>query len=282
MEPSLTSGRFVSYCGLKLFVPHGHFDEPVLAVGGLPEGHLMALFERMEPHGWTVLDIGANIGTHTIKLATLIGPSGSVFAVEADIDNAAALRLTVLENGLQNVALLAFAASDQPGVLAATETQQTNSVFMAAAGATTMTKMAACLPVDAVISKHVDLVKIDIEGAELVALRGMQNLIARCRPPVLIEFSPAYIQRTLGADRSLELLAFFSSRNYSCFQLSFTGELVYLASSADVIRLSTTEREVSGWHHIDLLFLPSETYEQTKWADLPDLPGNEAPPLVMN
>ncbi len=280
MDVSWASGRFVDYCGLKLFVPQGHFDEPVLAVGGMPESHVMALFERMEPKGWTVLDIGANIGTHTVKLSTLIGPSGTVFAVEADIDNAAALRLTLLENDLRNVALLVVAASDQVGVLAATETHKTNSVFMPVADLAAMTKMAASLPIDAVISRHVNLIKIDIEGAELVALRGMQNLIGRCRPPIVMEFSPSYIQHTLGSDRSLELLEFFSSRNYGCLHLNFAGDLVHLPTASDVIQLSARE-QAAGWNHVDLLFLPAETFGQPIWTGLFTLSIEKALPLSM-
>src|SRR5262249_37019390 len=60
---------------------------------------------------------------------------------------------------------------------------------------------------------RVDAVKIDIEGAEYMALKGGTKLLARCRPVIFSEFSPPALQ-SISAKSGCDYLAFLRSLNY--------------------------------------------------------------------
>lgn len=257
-EGHVRPGRFVDYFGARLFVPAGHFDEAHMLAGGRPEHHVLSAFSRLVRPGDVVVDVGANIGTHTFALATLVGPGGRVYAVEADIDNAASLRVSVLESGASNVRLLPVAASDAPGLIGALSSVATNTTFSGAAcdgGA----KVAVAVMLDAVISEPVALIKLDIEGAELLALRGLARTVDRSRPLVMSEFSPAYIEANLGRDRSDEFFAFFADRDYRCFFLNpFTGPEP-VADYHELLAVQRDSVQRLSWNHIDVLFAPRES-----------------------
>ena len=63
------------------------------------------------------------------------------------------------------------------------------------------------------------MIKLDVEGMELLALRGLSRTIARSRPVVISEFSPYYIADALGHDYSEDFFDFFRSRDFVCFYL---------------------------------------------------------------
>ncbi len=250
-------GHLVDYFGAKLFVPHGHFDEEHLLSGGIPETHVLDTFKRFVKEGDSVMDVGANIGTHALALAALVGSKGIVFAVEADVDNVASLRTSLAQSSIHNVMLLSVAASDRFGLIRALATTMTNSVFSDRAdqqGA----KVACMLPLDCIIDQVISFIKIDIEGAELLALFGMSKLIDKNRPSILCEFSPIYIINTLGSDRSAEIFSFFSDRKYFCFYIDPHGALHSCADFQALRAAHGSSLEQFGWNHIDVLFLPDE------------------------
>src|SRR3989442_798924 len=113
----------------------GYDSRPRLIVRGLASGYricvspaenLSCLFGTAEPHlqraikefvaaGDTVYDVGANIGYVSLSLAKRVGPKGSVIAFEPVPRNVDLLRKNIEVNGLKNIQLFGFAASDRRG-----------------------------------------------------------------------------------------------------------------------------------------------------------------------
>jgi len=158
------------------------------------EPEVTAIFERHVGEGDTVVDIGAHIGYHTLFLAQRVGPRGKVYAFEPHPDNAALLRKTVAENGFANVVVEQKAVWNETGTGTLFESpHNTVDHRMVAAGKGRAPVIVETVALDDYFEAgtRVDLVKMDMQGAEGQALTGMQRLIAdQERIAIVTEFEP--------------------------------------------------------------------------------------------
>jgi FkbM family methyltransferase len=176
--------------GLR-FAP-GH-SVPAYAVGDIELPVQEALARVLLP-GDTFCDVGANVGFLSVVGARLVGDTGRVYAFEPVERNARVLRRNLRLNRLGNVEVLSAAVADRQG--------RQELVLAASSGGAGLA--AAVPPPDAAGSVVVDvvtidglvargdippptLVKIDVEGAELAVLRGMDDSLRRHGPAVLYE-----------------------------------------------------------------------------------------------
>lgn len=160
----------------------------------------VTLLGRLCREGMTVLDIGANIGFHTLLFARAVGPSGHVWAFEPDTGNFGTLRRNLEMNPYGNVTAVQAAVGTTPGTayLYRSPFQFDHRTYRTREGQ-------QGLPVDMVSldeflppGQPVDLVKMDIQGAEGMALRGMKRILAsNPRLAILMEFWPEGL-RTAG------------------------------------------------------------------------------------
>lgn len=138
-----------------------------------------------------VLDIGANIGHYTCRLAELVGPQGHVIALEPVAETFHLLSTNVAYLPAANVTLLNVAASDHTDLVGMTIPRLATGLrnfYMAHLSQEDWDVRALCLPIDALgIQSAVRLVKIDVEGHELSVLKGMKELLGRCRPMLIVE-----------------------------------------------------------------------------------------------
>jgi FkbM family methyltransferase len=146
-----------------------------------------------------VLDVGANIGFYTMLAAAAVGPTGSVTAFEPGPASIELLAASVATNGFCNVTLFpcAVAATDGPCGLVLDDSNG-KIVARGVAGATPV----QAVSLDRLLGPGhpVDLLKIDIEGAEGLALAGMEGLLAARRPLIITEFSPAALRAVSGIE----------------------------------------------------------------------------------
>lgn len=152
------------------------------------------------PRGGTFVDVGANWGYFTLVAAHAVGPEGRVLALEPDPRMAAEVRGNVARNGIRHVTVLETAAADGAGeaLLAgyaeADRNRGVSSLVSAPAGnAPSFAVRTAAL--DDLMDAHgipsADLVKVDVEGAEELVLRGMARGLAAGRyGRVLVELHP--------------------------------------------------------------------------------------------
>jgi FkbM family methyltransferase len=154
-----------------------------------------AAFRQVIRPGDCVLDVGANAGGYTILFAQWVGPAGRVYAFEPDPRAFAALVRHVALNGvLDRVVAVNAAVSDGSG--------SARLRLAAATGLSHVTdaedERAEDITVDAVsidgfcarASLCPSFIKIDIEGAELRALRGARRTLAASQPRVFVEMHP--------------------------------------------------------------------------------------------
>ncbi len=153
--------------------------------------------------GMTVLDIGAHVGCHSLLAARLVGPSGKVFAFEPSPDNCVLLHKNMALNGYNNVVLIPKAVADRSGTVTfhlSPEGNDRNSIYESSRTSQLGTSVeVSTVSVDDFLEQQgwpqVHLVKVDVEGAEPLVLKGMSKLLERTRELTLIvEFAPACIR----------------------------------------------------------------------------------------
>ncbi len=172
--------------------------------------------------GDVVLDAGANIGLFTVIAAGSVGPQGRVIACEPSPPTMKLLRGNVDRNGYDWVDLREVALAEAPGRLEL-EVFAPGSGFSSfapeQAGAGTRVEVEVAT-LDEVAGDHLErtrLVKLDIEGAELRALRGAAGLLERARPDFIVELEPGHLERqgsSLG-----EVQTLFEDAGYSAFAI---------------------------------------------------------------
>jgi len=150
----------------------------------------------------TVLDIGANYGHYTVEMSELCS-KGSVLAFEPVLFTFEVLQKVKDNFQLQNVELYHAAVSDRKGSIEMTVpllefgAPNTGVAYVGKnenSNSQSINVETICLD-DLDISGKIDFIKIDIEGHEPNAFKGMENLIGKNRPVILIEFSYSCLQR---------------------------------------------------------------------------------------
>ncbi len=188
------------------------------------EPHVTAALRRLLGPGMHFLDVGANIGYHALAAARLVGPAGRVTAVEMCPENCALLRASTRANGFGNVVIHQVAAADATSSLDFCTTPGTGNGMvandrlrtLAAGGGFTPLRSVPAVAVDDLVAEGppVHVVKMDIEGTELRAVRGMGRLLRRHRPALVFEFFPDML-REVGDSEPAELLRAVRGHGYA-------------------------------------------------------------------
>lgn len=186
--------------------------------GEFAEGEVK-IFRQLVRPGATVLDIGANIGAHTVALATIVGPKGRVLAIEPQRVIHQLLAANVALNGLQNVATYQVALGSAAGRVRVPPLDYTTENNFGGLSLENIGEgeEVPLLRVDDLNLATCQFAKIDVEGMELDALKGMSALIRRNRPAMYVENdrpnrSAPLIAHLLGLDYRLY---FHSSRVFN-------------------------------------------------------------------
>lgn len=186
------------------------------------EGEFDRLHQWVKPGDW-VLDIGANVGNYAARLSELVEKHGRVLAFEPVPETFELLAANVNRFPLRNVTLYNVAASDGFGVrsmrMPRLKTGAENP-YEAHLSEETSDLSVLCVPVDSLgLERAIQLVKIDVEGHELAALRGMHRLLQRDRPVLIVE------------GRSSEVASLLEDLGYSYTQDSGSPNRVFAPSS---------------------------------------------------
>ena len=176
----------------------------------------MEIIRHHVKSGFTVIDLGANIGVITRLLAGLVGQTGHVHAFEPDLRNFAHLsRLT----DLPNVKINHVAIGDKDGTVDLYVSEDMNVDHRTYPVDEKRKKISVeCFAVDSYIKdKPVDFIKMDIEGSETEALKGAAKLLRTVRPRLAIaayHFAPD-LWRLADVVRGLNPSYKFYLRHYS-------------------------------------------------------------------
>jgi FkbM family methyltransferase len=187
--------------------------------------------------GMTVVDVGANIGQYTLIAARRVGPTGHVHSFEPNPRMYAELLANVALNGLDaRCTLNPTAVTDRAGTATLSLHSPGKDVFSSIAphrraailGHQTVRTVTLADYVDALPGdQRIDFIKMDIEGAELSALRGAERLLTgRHAPTLLIEVSDT--NSSAFQYRAQECLDLLESHGYQFHEVNYLGRPVPL------------------------------------------------------
>jgi FkbM family methyltransferase len=210
--------------GLRLTLYPGNEICRSIFVTGRYEPNEFCWLARVLKPGMTLLDVGANLGLYTLFAARRVSTTGRVVAIEPSRREMDLLRRNVEQNVLSNVSLQSLALSDQSAeveLLVAAASHAGHNTLGAFGYNTRLEhreKVTACRLDDLVESaklERLDIIKMDIEGAELAAVRGASAALARYRPTLLMELSDRALNHQ-GAT-SGEVLTLLGTYEYDVF-----------------------------------------------------------------
>jgi FkbM family methyltransferase len=152
------------------------------------------LIDTAAPLGGFIVDVGAHIGYNALYAAQRVGGGGRVVAIEPTADTRAVLLENIRANHLANVTVLSCAAGavrTEREFFVRGATSAVNSLFPESFYASvTSSVRVPVAPLDDLLDGEPDLVKIDVEGAELDVLLGMTRLLARPDIQLIVEWHP--------------------------------------------------------------------------------------------
>ncbi|WP_158764407.1 FkbM family methyltransferase [Terricaulis silvestris] len=162
----------------------------VFATGEFDPEAIRPALDALTP-GATYIDIGANIGVYAMLALDAVGPSGQIHCFEIDPRPLSALRKSISSFDLLNIAVHECAVSDVDGVLTFVPAAEHGHNRIDPAGRTG--RSIRSIRIDTWAEERsldrVDVIKIDVEGAEKSVIEGARGTIAKFRPLVLCEAS---------------------------------------------------------------------------------------------
>jgi FkbM family methyltransferase len=268
---------------------------------GLYEPQETAVVRAVLKPGMTFVDVGANWGYFTLLAAHLVGAEGRVLSLEPDPRLFQTLSSNLAMNRLDQVRALQLAAADAPGLLSLAGFDESQGNFGLSRivekgdihlfadgdghadvakpvpgtgrGTGTGTAMNGCRifpvaarPLDDVLAEAgidgIDLLKMDIEGAEGMALQGMQETLSRRRVRrLLLELHPSQLQE--HGQSTAEIIGRFREWGYAGWRIDHSPKrnrrAAYhrTASIGDILRPLEPHRVLDQWPH--LLWVSPET-----------------------
>ena len=222
--------------GARFFLPArwgGEGTTMIFATREEYENELAHLEHFISP-GDVFVDAGANCGVYTIAAAKLVGDAGKVIAFEPGARVASVLQNNIELNRLNNVRLYRNALSDREGKARLYHHRGTVASSIAAAGdgSSDQYDEVTSTTLDSLFHRQeinrIDVLKMDIEGAEELALRGAASLLTISPPVIIFEMNHLAATRLgLHGDGAWRYL---KGLDYRFFELSETSDLLVLHS----------------------------------------------------
>ncbi|MEX0270519.1 FkbM family methyltransferase [Leptolyngbyaceae cyanobacterium UHCC 1019] len=230
LEPRIS---FTWYDNLKVFLYLGNDLSSQLFVEGRYDPNEFYFLDKLLSSGMTVVDLGANEGLYTLFAAKHVGDSGVVLSFEPSLREFQRLQDNLaLNEEITNVKLLQIALSN------ISDTQLLKVADDAHSGQNTLGDFAyegiTCLSTETVTVRRlddvleelavqcVDVIKIDVEGAEFLVFEGAKKTLERDRPLILFELVDQALQKQGSSTH--DLLSYLRGLGYEIFGWGeFTG-----------------------------------------------------------
>ena len=198
--------------------------------------------------GDIAIDVGANVGYFSLLLAQKAGLEGHVYAFEPVPSLQAEIDQNIKLNKLSNITVIQAAATDQDGELTIYEGP---SDHRGISSLRPLNNASQLLNIRGMrLDNHLlnlpslRLIKIDVEGAEQLALSGMTELIVKFHPYIILEFTDAYLSSFGASTASLE--SWLLERDYSLYRIT----------NERLIDLDTKKQELPFQYNV--LCIPSQ------------------------
>jgi FkbM family methyltransferase len=185
---------WVATDGLRFYGSREHYVMLYWLQRGKYERHTRTLFEQSLKPGMHVLDIGAHIGYFTLLAARRVGSTGRVYSFEPDPANYRFLCHNVTLNGMGDiVTAVPRAVADASGSRPFFADRKNSVISSLWSDGQSKTEVPVeCTTVDDFVgSERIDVVKLDVEGGEVHALRGMHSTLSETERLILfVECNP--------------------------------------------------------------------------------------------
>ncbi len=192
---------------------------------GRYEPNSFSLLDRILKPGMVFLDVGANMGLYALFAAKRVGKEGLVVAIEPSERDFQRLKANIEVNALTNVRPIQAAISNYHGkaeLLIATQEKSghnTLGTFCYESVRLQEKQKVRVERLDDIMQQekieHIDVIKMDIEGAEFFALQGAKEVIQRFHPVILLELSDRSLR--LQGCNSQQVWELLTENNYCIF-----------------------------------------------------------------
>ena len=218
------------------------------------EPHVTNALRDLLKAGDVFLDLGANIGYFSLLAASIVQESGKVISFEPNQHNLQLLFSSIVENQFKNIEVYPLAASDSPAILKLTSFGSNGYLETAVAGNSNF-QFVQSVVVDELLQheNQIDVIKMDIEGYETLALRGMDKLIRKHRPTIFTEFSPWHIKHRCQVEPQ-DYLRQLTQYGYALSVIEFSGPITSFPDSDSLMSFWKTFG--NDQQHLDLMALP--------------------------
>jgi len=236
---SLLRPEFVEWFGYKLYLDRSD-SLNISAFGGYDQLLRKFLLDYLEK-GMIVVDVGAHIGSFSLMMSSLVGSRGKVYAFEPDPNNFDILKKNVEVNKIKNIIIEKKAVSDLVGkvrfaisgnslthrISVKRHKQVGNKDFIYVDSVT----------LDNYLGDQIDkvsLVKIDVEGCELLVLKGAQQLLkTNRRIKLVMEFCPEHFKNFNYEAR--DLLDFLEGHGFLIYNIDERNKKIYPIKKHEII-----------------------------------------------
>ncbi len=237
--------KSVSLDGFNIYLDSK--DSLGLSVYGKYEPLEIETIKKEISKGSIFVDIGANIGYHTLQIARHVGKSGHVYAFEPDRELFGILEKNIEENNITNVTLIRKAVSNRVGdaKLYLSETNKADYKIYETEEKRKSIKIETTT-LDDYFENYkgsIDLIKMDIQGSEYLAFEGMVNTLRRFpNAKIVMEYWPLAI-KSCGND-PVKFLDDLISLGFSFYDLNEVGKEVKSINKADILKKYDTKEGI--------------------------------------
>lgn len=207
--------------------------------------------KQFVPVGSVVIDVGANVGFFSKRFASWVGPQGQVILLEPEDRNFEALQSMLNRDGLIGRARLIKAAASETSGKALLKINPHHPGDHKLSTDDTGVAVETVRLDDLVLDKGAgkpSLIKIDVQGAELIVLRGAPEILKQAKPALFVELDEAGLGK-FGASVA-QILGYMGSAGYDAYWLRKGGQCTR-ATESDIVA------QISEIGYVDVLFLCS-------------------------
>ena len=210
--------------GLRLHLDPGNETSRAIFITGRYEPNEFCLLTRVLQPGMTFVDVGANIGLYAMFAARKVMPGGTVLAIEPSSREYENLVKNIEANRIE-VRALRIAVTDRVGraeLLVAPLSNAGHNTLGAFGYGTPLERKEGVpmAPLDDIVAdqglRRLDVIKMDVEGAELMVLRGASRVLREFRPLWLLEISDRTLQHQNASSR--EIFDLMAAEGYRFFE----------------------------------------------------------------
>jgi FkbM family methyltransferase len=222
---------------------------------GFSEPDTADFFYRFLRPGMVMFDVGAHIGEYTLLAAKLLGASGQVHAFEPQAHIFPILTQSVCKNGFDRVVLNCTAVSDLVGEIEFQVLSEPSMSSIRRQSSSTETEKIVSVPCTSLDrywgdrQEKIDLIKVDVEGAEKFVFQGATNLLGLPQdraPTWVFEYAPVGYA-DFGYE-SEDILTFLKEYKYEIFKYCGNGQIEQFTPSTqveDIVNLIATKNLVN-------------------------------------